>query len=344
MNYSFCRAFEEGMEKVVLVGTDCPELGEELCQKAFEKLDRNEVILGPAKDGGYYLIGLRRPIEGLFREIPWGTHEVLARTEEIAQKLNLSVFFLEPLEDVDRPEDVRVWEKCSSTPPSPSPPISIIIPVLNEEENIAACLASCGNSPDTEKIVVDGGSRDRTTVIAQSMGVRVIDSPRGRGRQMNLGAREASGDVLLFLHADTRLPEGFAPCIRGILSRPGISAGAFLFRLDARSPGLSLIQKIANWRSRVLQFPYGDQGIFLKKRLFEELDGYPEMPIMEDYELIRRLKKRGRIYTAPLSALTSARRWEELGVWRTTILNQIIVLAYYLGISPCTLARWYRRS
>ncbi|NWF54186.1 MAG: TIGR04283 family arsenosugar biosynthesis glycosyltransferase, partial [Syntrophaceae bacterium] len=177
-----------------------------------------------------------------------------------------------------------------------------------------------------------------------SMGVRVIHSPRGRGRQMNLGAREASGDVLLFLHADTRLPEGFAPCIRGILSRPGISAGAFLFHLDARSPGLSLIQKIANWRSRVFQFPYGDQGIFLKKGLFEELGGYPEMPIMEDYELIRRLKKRGRIYTAPLPALTSARRWEELGVWRTTILNQIIVLAYYLGISPRTLARWYRRS
>jgi len=220
---------------------------------------------------------------------------------------------------------------------------SVIIPTLNEEENIEACLASTKGPSLVERIVVDGESRDRTVEIARTCGAKVISSPPGRGRQMNLGARKAAGDFLLFLHADTRLAEGFADCVREVLSRPGISAGAFLFRLDARSPALSLIQKVANWRSRVFQLPYGDQAIFLKKGLFKEVGGYPEMPIMEDYELIRRLKRRGRIFIALLPALTSARRWKEVGVWRTTALNQVIVLAYYLRISPHTLARWYRR-
>ncbi len=343
MHEAFRQAFQEGVGKVVLVGTDCPGLTEDLCQKAFEELDRSEVVLGPAKDGGYYLIGLRRPEEELFRSIPWGTGEVLAQTLERAQSLRLRASCLEILEDVDRPEDLPAWEKASAPPSLPSPLISIIIPTLNEEKNVEACLGSCRSSPATETIVVDGESGDRTVEIARSLGARVILSPPGRSRQMNLGAREAEGDFLLFLHADTRLPEGFADCIRKVLSRPEIVAGAFLFRLDARSPGLSIIQRIANWRSRRLQLPYGDQAIFLKKETFEKIGGYPEMPIMEDYEFIRRVRRRGRIFTAPLPVLTSARRWRELGVWKTTVLNQVIVLAYYLGVSPYTLARWYRR-
>jgi rSAM/selenodomain-associated transferase 2 len=161
---------------------------------------------------------------------------------------------------------------------------------------------------------------------------------------MNLGAREASAELLLFLHADTRLPAGFANSVSKILSRPGTVAGAFLFRLDARSPSLSFIQRVANWRSRRFQLPYGDQAIFLKKVFFEEMGGYPEMPIMEDYEFIRRLKRKGRIYTVPLPAVTSARRWIEVGVWKTTLLNWAIVIAYSLGVSPATLARWYRKK
>ena len=343
MHEAFRQAFREGVEKVVIVGTDCPGLSEDLAQEAFAGLDQGEVALGPAKDGGYYLIGLRRPAEELFREIPWGTGEVLAKTLEAAQRLGLRVSLLKALEDIDRPEDLPTWEKFSSTPSLPSPLISIIIPTLNEEENIAACLASCCTSPNTETIVVDGGSRDRTVEIARSCGVRVIVSPPGRGRQMNLGAREASAELLLFLHADTRLSPGFADSISEVLSRPGTVAGAFLFRLDARSPGLSLIQRVANWRSRRFQLPYGDQAIFLKKVVFEEMGGYPEMPIMEDYEFIRRLKRKGRICTVPLPVVTSARRWIEVGVWKTTLLNWAIVIAYSLGVSPATLACWYRK-
>jgi rSAM/selenodomain-associated transferase 2/rSAM/selenodomain-associated transferase 1 len=344
MHQAFRQAFQEGVGKVVVVGTDCPGLSEDLTQEAFAALDQNEVALGPAQDGGYYLIGLGRPEEELFRGIPWGTGEVLAKTLETARRLGLRVSLLETLDDVDRPEDLPIWEKFSSAQTLPSTLISIIIPTLNEEENIAACLASCGTSPNTEMIVVDGESRDRTAQIARSLGARVVVSPPGRGRQMNRGAREATGELFLFLHADTRLPPAFADWVRVVLSRRGVVAGAFLFRLDARSPSLSFIQKVTNWRSRRFQLPYGDQAIFIPRVIFEEMGGYPEMPIMEDYEFIRRLKKKGRIDTVPLPAITSARRWIEVGVWKTTFFNWVIVIAYSLGVFPATLARWYRKK
>ncbi len=153
--------------------------------------------------------------------------------------------------------------------------ISIIIPTLNEEENIAACLASTQNASNAERIVVDGGSRDRTVEIALACGARVLTSPAGRARQMNAGAEAASGDLFIFLHADTRLPEEFEGCVREILARPGIAAGAFEFRLDMSSPGLQIIERVANWRSRRLQMPYGDQAIFIRSALFREIGRFP---------------------------------------------------------------------
>jgi hypothetical protein len=355
MARAFRQGFQEGMEKVVIVGTDCPGLSEDFAQQAFARLDQSEVALGPAKDGGYYLIGLRRPVEELFRGVPWGTGGVLAKTREIARNLDLRVFLLESLEDVDRPEDLPVWEKVSATPslPSPlegegkdggdSPMISIIIPTLNEEGQIEACLASAESPSPVERIVVDGGSADRTLEIARSCGAKVIASARGRGRQMNAGAQFAAGDFLLFLHADTRLPAGYAEKVRAILSLPGIAAGAFEFRLDETSPSLRFIERVANWRSRRLQLPYGDQAIFLRSSRFQATGGFPDTTIMEDYEFIMGLKKFGRIYTAPYPATTSARRWGQLGIWRATLLNEAVVVAYYLGISPSGLLRLARR-
>jgi uncharacterized protein len=341
------RAFTEGFQKdyrrIVLVGTDCPGLSAGLVRKAFTDLLQQYVVLGPANDGGYYLIGLQKPAPDLFEGIAWGTSEVLRSTLRIASNLELSVSLLEPLDDVDRPEDLGVWNNFREKIKY-SNIISIIIPALNEEENIAACLSTTGQAKDIERIVVDGGSRDRTVDIAREMGARVLTSTKGRAAQMNAGAREASGEVLIFLHADTRLPAGFDSSVWETVQKPGIAAGAFEFRLDSTSSGLRFIERVANWRSRRLQLPYGDQAIFLMTSLFRDIGGFQEVPIMEDVELIRRLKKRGRIETLAAHAVTSARRWRELGIWKTTLLNEAVLGAYYLGLSPRRIYRYSRRE
>jgi rSAM/selenodomain-associated transferase 2 len=159
---------------------------------------------------------------------------------------------------------------------------------------------------------------------------------------MNAGAALASGDILLFLHADTRLSEGFEDHVQDALAGPGVAAGAFKLKIDSNTRGLRLTERVANWRSRTLQMPYGDQALFLKKEVFWGLEGFPPFPIMEDFELVRRLRRRGRIELAPGWATTSARRWQQVGVTRTWLLNQLVVTAYLCGVSTHRLARWYR--
>ncbi|RMG55285.1 MAG: hypothetical protein D6723_02970, partial [Acidobacteria bacterium] len=185
---------------------------------------------------------------------------------------------------------------------------------------------------------------DETVALARSWGAEVVASAPGRGRQMNVGAAMASGEILLFLHADTRLPPGFEHCVRQILDRPGVIAGAFRLGIDGPGWGLRIIEKVANWRARVLQAPYGDQAIFLKAEVFHQVGGYPDSPIMEDVELLRRLRSRGRIVIASSAVRTSARRWQRMGIWKTWLVNQAMILSYWLGVAPERLARWYYRG
>ena len=158
----------------------------------------------------------------------------------------------------------------------------------------------------------------------------------------NKGAEAAQGDILLFLHSDTKLPAGFTGQVREALNQPGISAGAFKLAIDGKSFGLRIIEWLANFRSKILQMPYGDQGFFVTKDMFFSVGAFPLQPIMEDFELVRRLKKRGEIAIIPLCATTSARRWKKLGILKTTAINQAIIIGYLLGVSPEKLANWYR--
>jgi len=224
------------------------------------------------------------------------------------------------------------------------PILSIIIPTLNESANLPSTLISIPKIPSNEVIVVDGGSRDETLLLAAEYGARVIHSPRGRAVQMNHGAAQAQGELLLFLHADTKLPEGFMGPLLQILSRTGVSAGAFQLKLHPPLPGLEVIERLANWRARVWQRPYGDQGLFLRKDRFRAIGGFPEIPMMEDIELIRRLRRQGRIVIVPLPVVSSSRRWQESGVLKTTLRNQMALLGYGIGISPDQLARWYHKN
>lgn len=221
--------------------------------------------------------------------------------------------------------------------------ISIILPVLNEAENLQQTISRVQTAADVEAIVVDGGSSDATVEIARSLGAKVIVSPRiGRGGQMNAGAAIATGDILLFLHGDTLLPLGYAAMVSAALAQPQAIAGAFQLAIEGNRPALRWVEKTVNWRSRLFQLPYGDQGIFLKASVFKELGGFPKLPIMEDFEFIRQLKNQGKIALVPSPVLTSGRRWCKLGVLKTTTINQLIIAGYFLGIPPQTLGRWYR--
>jgi len=190
--------------------------------------------------------------------------------------------------------------------------------------------------------VVDGGRSDGTAEAARLCGARVMTNMHGRGAQLNAGAVAASGGVLVFLHGDTRLPVGYAALVHRCLAEPGTVAGAFELGIDGPGAGLRLVEQLVNRRSRCAQTPYGDQALFLPRETFFELGGFAEMPIMEDYEFVLRLRRRGRIGLAAGRVLTSPRRWQKLGVVRATLVNLAIVTAYHWGVSPARLARWYR--
>jgi rSAM/selenodomain-associated transferase 2 len=225
-----------------------------------------------------------------------------------------------------------------------NPQISIIIPTLNEAENIKAAIATTQPSSNTEIIVVDGGSQDDTVAIVQSLGVKVISSSPSRAVQMNTGAAVASGEILLFLHADTLLPIGFDEMITTALQQPKVVAGAFALRIDGALGGLRWVETGVNWRSRWLQMPYGDQAIFITKSVFQKIGGFPELAIMEDFELMRCLRRIGRITILSVPVITSARRWIQKGVWKTTLINQIVIIAYLLGVQPERIRQWYRQG
>ena len=230
----------------------------------------------------------------------------------------------------------------SNLSPMKQPILSIIIPVLNEAAIIRSILSPLLNDLGIEIIVVDGGSRDNTFELAQQEGVRVIlSSQTGRANQMNAGAAIATGDILLFLHADTQLPSDYLHIVKDTLARPKAIAGAFELAIDADNKSLRWVEKMVKWRSRWFSLPYGDQAIFLTRTVFEKIGGFADLPIMEDFELIQRLKKQGKIAIAPAAVLTSSRRWQKLGVFKTTLINQLIILGYYFGIPPKRLRRLY---
>ncbi len=220
--------------------------------------------------------------------------------------------------------------------------ISIIIPTLNEESNIVP-LAKNLEGEGYERIIVDGGSSDDTVNRGEEHGFRVFKSAPGRAKQLNLGAAKAERPILLFLHADTRLPNNFASAIVEAIVMKECIAGAFLLTIENSTPALDFIAVFINLRSRLFHLPYGDQAIFIRKENFFKLDMFPDLPIMEDYMFIKKAQKEGRIHLLSERVITSARRWKRLGVLRTTIVNQLVILGFYFNISPEKLALLYRR-
>ncbi|MCR9198222.1 MAG: TIGR04283 family arsenosugar biosynthesis glycosyltransferase [Planctomycetaceae bacterium] len=219
--------------------------------------------------------------------------------------------------------------------------VSVVIPTLNEERQIAACLRSVRQAGATEIIVADGGSTDQTVMLAQDH-AQVIEAPRGRAAQQNAGARRATGDVILFVHADCRLTtttvEKAATMFR---SDESVVAGCFHQHIDHSAWKYGLVAAGNAWRVRCLGWAYGDQGICVRRVAFEQAGGFPDLQFMEDLFLMKQLKRRGRIRLLDASIIVSARRWEKRGLLRQTLRNLSLVTAAQLGISPNRLARFY---
>ena len=222
--------------------------------------------------------------------------------------------------------------------------LSIVMPVLNEAAGVAAAVQALSPlvARGAQLLLVNGGSADDTLARAQACAVQVISTQRGRALQMNAGAQLATGDVLLFLHADTRLPADADVLIAKALASGAQVWGRFDVRIDGRSQLLRIVAWLMNWRSRWSGIATGDQAIFMTRATFDAVGGFPLQPLMEDIEMSRRLLRLSRPACLRARVLTSGRRWERSGVWRTILLMWRLRFAYWRGVAPERLAALYR--
>lgn len=217
--------------------------------------------------------------------------------------------------------------------------ISVVIPTLNEESHIEKTLQSVMKQEgDCELYVVDGGSTDNTVAVAKRYAC-VINSKRGRAIQMNAGARLCTGDILLFLHADTILPDNAFREIRKRMNDNTVAGGSFYIAFDADNFILRGVSFITRFNFRL--FHFGDQGIFVRRNVFQKLRGYKEIPIMEDYDFYKRLRKQGKVILIRMPMISSARRFIKKGVIRQLLINKFVVLAYWAGVDVQTIKRFY---
>ena len=355
MSAALSQSFKAGYRYSFVMGADCPEVELKYLTNAISKIYKDTVVIGPVSDGGYWLMGMDKPCFKKLAldilkdpEFPWGTDSVYSLTKQRIECHGYSVAPLSTLSDVDEAEDVDVWEQAAEKTSffsSQTDKISVIIPALNEADNIQAAVRSAKKGLNTEVLVVDGGSSDATVTAAEEAGATVLTSSPGRARQMNYGASESRGDILLFLHADTVLPLGFDTQIRWSLQDSGQTVGAFRLFVKNAGKRLRFIVYTANLRSRLLHLPYGDQGIFLSRQLFKSTGGYPDIPIMEDFVFVKQLVLNGhKPLLLPTSVATSNRRWQNVGPVKTCLINYFMVAGYFLGVPLARLAQWYRKS
>lgn len=347
------RALEEAPYAVAL-GSDAPGMPTSRLLSARAALRDADAVLGPSDDGGFYLLALTSCPKGLLADLPWSSEHTFARTLARLRERGLRTKVIEPWYDVDRPDDLSRLQKQieSGEVIAPStadvllrPRISVIIPVLSEQQRLPDRLRELAATPGIhEVIVVDGGSRDRTMQRAQEFaGVTVLSSAAGRAKQMNAGALVATGDVLLFLHADVALPPDMADHVRQALSAPDVVAGAFHTWTvpDGPRTWATPFLHLADVRSRITSRPYGDQALFVRAGAFVAAGGFPDQPLMEDVELSRRLSRLGRIKTVRARVTVSGRRFQKRPLFYTLLVN-VYPFLYRAGVSPETLARFYQ--
>ena len=349
-----------------MIGTDIPGLTPGRLAEAFAQLASGcDVVFGPAFDGGYYLAGMTRPAPELFAVDPalWGGGRVLAASLAAARDASLTVALLPPLRDLDTPADAAalladplvpagirqalqpargIMAPASLAGAGQQLSVSIVIPVLNEAATIVAALQRLRRDfPGCELVVADGGSTDGTAGLAAPL-ARVVRSEPGRARQMNAGARHARGDVLWFVHADTRIDRAALGQLQPALADRRTVGGGLVIRFDQPGFALRYLAWTSNLRARYLHWIFGDQGLFIRRTVFDALGGFPDLPIMEDLEMSRRLHRRGRLVMLRGTSTASARRFAEHGTWRMLAFMQYLKLLYFAGADPQKICDRYR--
>jgi rSAM/selenodomain-associated transferase 2/rSAM/selenodomain-associated transferase 1 len=335
LTQAMLRAYSAGAKRVVIIGSDCPSLNETCLRAAFDRLETHDLVLLPVSDGGYALIGMSQSHPCLFQGVPWSTAGVTEATLLQAHRHRLSAALLEPLDDVDEPADLAHAETALAQGNT----LSIIIPTLNEAVAIEALVPRLQAAKPHEILIADGGSTDGTTQAAARNGAKVVCSPSGRARQMNHAAQFANGEFLFFLHVDTTPPPNYSAIILRSLV-PGIAAGAFRFGLRESIPLGSTIEALTRLRGFIRKKPYGDQGLFMRRSVFQAVGGFADWPILEDVDMVKRLRRVGLICITSEPAATSARRWQQDGVVRTFLRHQLILAGHRMGVPPERLVNW----
>ncbi|NUR63861.1 MAG: DUF2064 domain-containing protein, partial [Catenulispora sp.] len=341
---------------LVVIGTDAPTLTADMIVQAFTVLDSGSAAaIGPALDGGYYLLAVHWPHPAAFAIDPalWSGPHVMAATVSRLRRAG-RVELLPALRDLDTPEDAAALLADPELPDAvakallpttgvgmTNATVSIVMPTLNEAAGIVPALTRLGRDfPDIEIVVVDGGSTDGTADLAAGF-AKVVGCEPGRGRQLNTGAQAAGGEVLWFVHADTVIDPAALDGIRRALDDADVVGGGLTLRFDHDTIGLRFLAWSSNQRARRLGQIFGDQAMFVRRTVFDVLGGFPDYPLMEDFEFSRRLHKTGRLAVLTATSTASARRFQAHGTWRMIAFMQIIKIRYLLGASPETLRRSY---
>lgn len=347
MHRSMERAFAEGFSHVILVGTDIAWLEPADFKEAFEKLAAGHAVLGPAMDEGFYLVGLDRPCSEAFAPEEWGTDGISRRTEALLCAAGRSVRYVALKRDIDREEDFELVR----SDPRFRERLSVIIPTMNPLASLEPLIEKLDDIlwPGDEVIVV---SSSPVSVMEQgtwkwpkgpkgltgpqdvtASRVRVMHAPRGRGLQLNAGARAARGGLLLFLHDDCAPPPSLASSVRKLAAAPDMSLGCFHLAFSPTNRSLDLIALWANLRTRLFKLPYGDQGLFCRRETFEEIGGFQNPYLLEDVDLVHRARRRGKLLFLPETITASSRRYVQQGVLSASMSNHLILLSYILGAS-----------
>ena len=311
----------EGAEAVSLSGTDIPMLSAEDIESSFTVLENNDIVLSPTEDGGYYLVGMKKANKEIFDIEGYGTGSVYENTKQKIEDMGLSLGTGRRHRDIDTKEDIKAYYGIIRTDLDfrkthtaiflkENKSIAIIIPTYNEEETIVSLMNQLKGIKDRCEIVfVDGGSTDNTVKLIEESKFRLLHSKKGRNNQMNLGALSVEADILFFLHCDSTLPPN---PLKEILDLMEIyRAGCFGIAFKSLSPLMFICRYISNHRVFDRKVMFGDQGIVIDRDLFMEIGMYPDLPIMEDYQLSLTLKEKGvKLGMARHRIYTSARRFK----------------------------------